>query len=100
MPRYDVPMEFDSEDKIIGGVLSLRQVAFCGVAGTIDLGLWFLPFLPATVKIFIMIIPSIAALALAFLHHPTHGRLDQFALAYYRYWKKPKAYVQQRGGSD
>lgn len=97
MPRYDVPMEFDAEDKIIGGILSLRQAAYCGVAGTLDLGLWFLPVLPVTVRIFLMLIPTIAALALAFLAHPTHGRLDKLLIAYYRYWRRPKVYVQGGG---
>lgn len=94
MPRYDVPMEFDEEEKIIGGVLSLRQVAYIGVAGVIDLGIWFLGFLPLAVRIITMTPFSVAALGLAFIEHPEHGRLDKFLWAYYRYLNRPKAYTQ------
>lgn len=99
MPRYNVPMEFDSEDKIIGGILSLRQMAYCSVAGSVDLGLWFLGFIPTTVRVFLMILPSVLGLALAFIEHPIHGRLDKFLLAYLRYSRRPKAYIQG-GDSD
>ncbi|MFD1362735.1 PrgI family protein [Lentibacillus salinarum] len=98
MPRYDVPMEFDAEDKIIGGKLSLRQVAYIGVAGLIDTGIWFLGFLPAAVRLILMAPITVGALGMAFFEHPEHGRLDKFLWNYYRYIKRPKAYV--RGGDS
>lgn len=97
MAVYKVPMEFESENKIIGGILSLRQVVYILVAGSLDLAIFFfLGFLSVTTRVLIMVPISMIAVALAFYELPKHGRLDKFLIAYFRYLKKPKSYVQGR----
>lgn len=97
MPTYDVPMEFENEDKIIGGMFSFRQMAYMASAASIDIGIWFLPFLPVSVRVVMMVPFSVAALGFAFFEHPQHGWLDQFLLAYFRYMKRPQSFVQGGG---
>jgi len=94
MPRYDVPMEFSDEDKIIGGVLSLRQISYLGIAACLDLGIFFFTFLPLVVRAAFMIPFPLIAVVLAFFEHPDHGRLDKLLFAYIQFIRRPKEYVQ------
>lgn len=94
MPRYNVPMEFSDEDKIIGGILSLRQIAYLVIAACLDLGIFFLSFLPWVVRVALMIPFPLVAVVLAFIEHPDHGRIDKLLFAYLRFMRRPKQYVQ------
>lgn len=97
MPVYEVPMEFDSENKIIGGILSLRQVAYIAMASSLDLGIFFLEFLPMFIRVTMMMPISIVAVAFAFYELPVHGRLDKLLFDYYRYTRRPKVFIQGGG---
>jgi|SRR5690625_2745870 len=98
MPSYEVPMEFDAEDKVIGGKFSLRQVAYMGIAIAIDGGIWMLGFLPSVLRFILMAPITVVALGFAFFEHHEYGRLDKFVRNYFRYMRRPKAYV--RGGDS
>jgi|SRR5699024_6685788 len=95
MPSYEVPMEFDAEDKVIGGKFSLRQAAYIGIAGVLDGGLWLMGFLPSVIRLILMAPITVGALGFAFFEHPEYGRLDKFLWNYFRYLRSPKAYVRK-----
>lgn len=93
MPRYDVPKEFDSEDKIIGGNMSLRQFVYLLVLALVDVGLFFgLSFMSIVSRLIILIPLTVLVLALAFFEHPEYGRLDSFFLRLIRYYRTGKIY--------
>lgn len=93
MPRYDVPKEFKSEDKIVDGKLSLRQLIYILVLVVVDIGLLFLlNFTPIITRLFILLPLTVIVLALAFFEHPVHGRLDLLLLKAFRYFRTGKIY--------
>ncbi|EGL83771.1 hypothetical protein CathTA2_0672 [Caldalkalibacillus thermarum TA2.A1] len=101
MPQYNVPQEFDSEEKVIGGSLSLRQFVYLVIIAVIDLGgLLFVLFNPVgisfsvllTITLSVIIPVSVIGLALAFFEHPEYGRLDKLLVSYIRYKRNGKYY--------
>lgn len=93
MQMHVVPVEFDQEEKIMGGFVSLRQTAY--LAGSAFIALMLLEVIragPIALRGAIAAILIIAALALAFLEHPTYGRLDQLAGDAIKFIREPKAY--------
>lgn len=70
-----VPLELKHEDKVIGGRLSIRQMAYCAGGGAAGLVLggavWFLlrplPALAVVVAAPLVLVPLAAGAALAFL---------------------------------
>lgn len=93
MPRYDVPKEFKSEEKIVDGKLSLRQLIYVLAIVVVDIGLFFLlNFIPISTRLFILVPLTVIVLALAFFEHPVYGRLDLLLLRAFRYYRTGKIY--------
>ena len=101
MPQYSVPQQFESEEKVIGGSVSLRQFMYLVVIAGFDLGgILFVLFNPLgisfsvllTITLSALIPVSVTGLALAFFEHPEHGKLDKLLVSYIRYKMGGKYY--------
>jgi len=66
MQTYKVPQNLHEEEKLIGGLLSLRQTAYIVIGGVLGLLLAYLIPGSMTVKISLFSIPIVLSLAIGF----------------------------------
>jgi uncharacterized membrane protein len=95
MTRYKVPQDLNEEEKLIGGVASLRQAAYVILGGGI--GLLIAYFVPAdmSVKATIFSIPVAAGIALGFLKIKDIN-LDNYILLRIKFAMSRKAFRYER----
>lgn len=98
MTEFIMPLDITGEEKMIGGVLSLRQIAYLGTAFII---IFFLSSLPIMVVIRVIgdLIILLIAAALAFikidqLPNMSAGiSLDKYLLLWFRFRRFQKTYT-------
>ncbi|MDR9785771.1 MAG: PrgI family protein [Peptococcaceae bacterium MAG4] len=93
MRIYPVPVQSESEERVIGGYLTLRQFAYIalGVAlgGGISFGALF--FISIYIRLFIMVLFIISGLLLAFVVVDDVG-LDKYLWHWFLWQKSKKEY--------
>lgn len=95
MPSYRVPQNLNEEEKLIGGVASLRQTAY-GVIGLL-IGIFFAYLVPGnmTVKIAAFSVPLVLSIFFGFARYMDLS-LDHLLYLYVRYWRSKKYYRYER----
>lgn len=95
MRAFPVPVQITEEEKLFGGMLSLRQLLYI-IAGVCLGGLSFLIiFMPVVIRLFIFLIMSCLGPLIAFI--PIyHMRADQFIFRYIK-WKCSSNSLYLRG---
>lgn len=66
MNIYKIPFDFEHEEKVFGGYLSLRQMIYV-VLGIASVGTLFIPIIPMLIKILLFITLFILFMMCAFL---------------------------------
>lgn len=66
MNIYKIPFDFEHEEKVFGGYLSLRQMIYI-VLGIASFGILFIPIIPMIIKILLFITLFILFMMCAFL---------------------------------
>lgn len=100
MKVYPVPLLLVEEEKVVGGRLSLRQVAylFAGVAAGACV-YWMLRPLGQGAALFLAALPVAAGAAMALVQLPRLGMgLDRFLALWLRFRLAPKEFPYRRSG--
>lgn len=91
MDRFPVPIQSDEEEKLFGGILTVRQMAYLVSGGSLAAFLAALPW-PAWARVPLSLALAAAALALAFLR--VGGvRLDRYLLFLFAYLRRQREFV-------
>lgn len=94
MQVYQVPYNFEHEEKIFGGYVSLRQAIYL-ILGVTSVGLFFLPIFNVTLKIIMFLMSAGICSVFAFLK--TDGiNADKYFIYIFRFLVKRKIYVLER----
>lgn len=97
MTEFIMPLDITGEEKMIGGVLSLRQIAYLGIA-FIVVFLFSSLLIPVVIRVIGDLIILIVAAALAFIkidqfpNTSTGISLDKYILLRLRFRKLQKTY--------
>ncbi len=95
--QYQVPQFIETEDKLVGGILSLKQFAYFGGAGLISAGL----YLTASPWVWIFVTAILGGIAAAFAFLKINGRpLISLLISAVNFYRKPQMYVWQSEKQD
>lgn len=91
MDRFPVPIQSDEEEKLFGGILTVRQMIYLVAGGSLAAFAAAFP-LPAWVRVMLALAVIAGATALAFVK--TDGvRLDRYLLLYAAYRRRQREFV-------
>lgn len=94
MQIYQVPYNYDHEEKIFGGYISLRQAIYL-IFAICSLGLFFLPKINISVKITLVLL--IASICIIFAFVKIEGAYaDRYFVYVCKYIFKKKIYILER----
>ena len=94
MQIYQVPYNFEHEEKIFGGYVSLRQAIYL-IFAIASIGLFFLPFINISVKITLFL--AIVGICAIFAFLKIDGtNADKYFIYILKFLTKRKIYILER----
>lgn len=94
MQVYHIPFNFEHEEKIFGGYVSLRQAIYI-IFSLCSIGLFFLPIINVYIKIALFLIITGIFLVFAFLKIDGTNA-DKYFLYFLKFLIKRKIYILER----
>ncbi len=95
MQIYKVPYNFNHEEKIFGGYLSIRQAIYM-VIGASTAGILFVPFIPMFIKVLLFLSFASIFVSFAFLK-VDETNADKYFTYILKYFFKNKKYILEKG---
>lgn len=98
MRAFPVPVQITEEERVIGGMLTLRQLLYITLGVVLGGLVFLLTFLPVIIRLFIFVMIVLASTVLAFIK--IHDlRADQYLYLYVKWKKSPRA-IYLKGEND
>lgn len=94
MNEYKVPFDFEHEEKVFGGYLSLRQMMYL-IFSIASGGILFVPIIPILIKIVSFLLIFVIFMLFAFLKIGT-SYADKYFLNILRYVFRKKIFIFER----
>lgn len=92
---YNVPYNFNHEEKIFGGYLSLRQALYLLIAAS-SVAIFFIPFIYIAIKVILFLIIAITFTLFAFLKIDETNS-DKYFVYILNFIVRKKKYILQKG---
>ena len=95
MQIYKVPYNFNHEEKIFGGYLSIRQVIYL-ILGALMLSIFFIPMINVIIKSIVFLLLASMFIVFAFVKiDETNG--DKYFIYILNFLFRKKKYILQKG---
>lgn len=95
MQIYNVPYNFNHEEKIFGGYLSIRQAIYL-IVGVSSASIFLVPYLAMFIKVILFLISTSIFISFAFLK-VDETNADKYFIYILKYFFKKKEYVLEKG---
>lgn len=95
MQIYNVPYNFNHEEKIFGGYLSIRQAIYL-IIGVSSASIFLVPYLAMFIKVILFLILTSIFVSFAFLK-VDETNADKYFIYILKYFFKKKEYVLEKG---
>lgn len=94
MQVYNIPFNFEHEEKIFGGYVSLRQAIYI-IFSLCSIGLFFLPIIDIYIKIALFLITTGIFIVFAFIKIDGINA-DKYSIYFLRFLLRRKIYMSER----
>lgn len=94
MQVYKMPFNFEHEEKIFGGYVSLRQAIYL-IFAIASIGLFFLPLIDISIKITLFMV-VVGVLSVFSFVKIDGTNADKYFICILKYLKKRKIYILER----
>lgn len=95
MQIYKVPFNFNHEEKIFGGYISIRQAIYLIMAISV-IGVFFIPNMSIVIKLFVFIILATMFILFAFLKID-ETNTDKYFIYILKFLFRNKKYILEKG---
>ena len=95
MQIYKVPFNFNHEEKIFGGYISIRQAIYLIMAIS-AIGVFFIPNMSIVIKLFVFIILATMFILFAFLKID-ETNTDKYFICILKFLFRNKKYILEKG---
>lgn len=95
MQIYNVPYNFNHEEKIFGGYLSIRQAIYL-IIGVSSASVFLVPFLAMFIKVLVFLLLAGVFVSFAFLK-VDETNADKYFTYILKYFFKKKKYILEKG---
>lgn len=95
MQIYNVPYNFNHEEKIFGGYLSIRQAIYL-ILGASMVGIFFIPFFATFIKVLLFLLLTSIFVSFAFLKID-ETNADKYFTYILKFFFKKKKYILEKG---
>lgn len=95
MQIYNVPYNFNHEEKVFGGYLSIRQAIYL-IIGASTAGIFLVPFIAMIIKVLLFLIFESIFVTFAFFK-VDDTNADKYVTYILKYFFKKKKYILEKG---
>ena len=95
MQIYNVPYNFEHEEKVFGGYVSIRQAIYL-IFGATMLGIFFVPMINIFIKSFLFLIFTTMFILFAFLKID-ETNADKYFIYILNFFFRKKKYILEKG---